>query len=384
MSRSTRHRRRALGAIAAATALLGATASAAAAQDLEVVADGLANPRGLTVDPNGSLYVAEAGSGGTGPCRPSPEGGEPECLGASGAITAVDPATGAKRTVVGGLPSLAAANGEGATGPHDVSFRNGRPWFVIGLGGTPEDRAALGDGARNLGWTLRIDKRGKVVRVADLTAYEAAKDPDAAVPGSDGVDSNPFSIDATHGKPIVTDAGGNDLLSVTAGGKVKTLAVFDFATAPAPAGIPGLPEGTPLPVQPVPTGVVRGPDHAAYLGNLTGFPFAPGLAKVRRVLSNHAPTVVVEGLTNVIDVAFGPDGTLYVLQISATGLFADGGHPGKLLRIGAGGSRVELAAGQLTSPTGLAVSTQGDIYVSDHGTSATEGRIVRVASAQTT
>ena len=40
---------------------------------VSVVATDLDNPRGLNFGPDGGLYVAEAGTGGAGPCGPGPE-----------------------------------------------------------------------------------------------------------------------------------------------------------------------------------------------------------------------------------------------------------------------------------------------------------------------
>ena len=55
--------RRSRRILAAGAALALALAAPAAGQDLEVVADGLDNPRGLAFGPGGHLYVAEAARG---------------------------------------------------------------------------------------------------------------------------------------------------------------------------------------------------------------------------------------------------------------------------------------------------------------------------------
>ena len=54
----------------------------------------------------------------------------------------------------------------------------------------------------------------------------------------------------------------------------------------------------------MPTSVVKGPDGAYYVGQLTGFPFPPGGANVWRVKPGHDPEVFKGGFTNIIDIAF--------------------------------------------------------------------------------
>ena len=71
----------------------------------EVIASGLNNPRGLAFSPNGGLYVAEAGAGGSGPCFAGPEG--PACFGDSGSVTRID-ASRASAGCSTGLPSYGA------------------------------------------------------------------------------------------------------------------------------------------------------------------------------------------------------------------------------------------------------------------------------------
>lgn len=61
-----------------------------------------------------------------------------------------------------------------------------------------------------------------------------------------------------------------------------------------------------------------------YVGQLTGFPFTVGAANVYRVpKEGGTPEVVASGFTHIVDLAFGPDGSLYVLEIARNGLLAD-------------------------------------------------------------
>jgi hypothetical protein len=363
-----------------------ASPAVAGAQDLDVVAEGLSNPRGLSFGPDGNLYVAEAGRGGSGACIPSPEGGE-ACYGNTGGITRINVRKDTEQQIISRLPSLASQEaaegmpaGSNAIGPQDVSFNNRWAYYTVGLGANPNVRSQLGSVGRRLGVLYRFDRKRRPQRVSDIAAYEAKNNPDASQPGAE-VDSNPYSVDASQSnRLLVTDAGGNTLLRVRRTGEIRTLAWFPFGMTPAPPFL-GLPPGSEIPYQSVPTGVVRGPDGAAHLGQLTGFPFPVGAANVFRVVGAETPTVQASGFTTVVDVAYGPDGSFYVLQISSDGLAAQPPGPGKLIRID-DGTQTELAAGQLQAPTGVTVARNGDIYVSNQGSSPNDGQVVRIPAPE--
>jgi hypothetical protein len=368
------------GALLACLAVAVVGAAPAAAHDpgqaFSVVAKGLDNPRGMAFGPDGGLYVAEAGRGGKDCVIPSPEGGGNSCFGTTGAITRVDVWHGEKQRVVEELPSIAAPDGSAALGPSDISFgKRGRAFFTVGLGGDPALREQFPQTA-GMAKLYALKHGGEVKPIADIGAFEAANNPDAGQPSS-GVDTNPNSVDASRHKIVVVDAGGNDLLAVSKRKGISLLAVFPFFTTPAPPGIPDVPQGTPLPTQPVPTSVVRGPDGAYYVGQLTGFPFPVGAANGWRIEPGAAPEVYASGFTQITDLAFGRDGSLYVLEI-ATGSMAGPATPGALIRVAPDGTRTELAPGTLTSPTGLTLGHHA-AYVSNHGAEASAGEVVRIA-----
>ena len=102
-----------------------------------------------------------------------------------------------------------------------------------------------------------------------------------------------------------------------------------------------------------------------------------------RVVPGRAPTVYATGFTNVIDLAFGPDRKLYVLEIAHDGLLAaaPGTLPGGgLWKVPAGGGTPELLVSQgLPMPGGLAVADDGTVYVSTCAVCPDGGSIVSIA-----
>lgn len=343
----------------------------------KVVASGLDNPRGLTFDRNGALFVAEAGTGGSAPCLPNPEGGDEVCWGKSGKITKLQ--GGKKRTAISRLPSIAVPDGSQAIGPSDVAFdRDGKMFFTVGLGADPAVRAQLPKLGREAnGWLLRGKStkhgaKGAFKQVADIAGHEATENPDGTEP-----DSNPNSVATLRNAQVVADAGGNSLVRVNRNGRTSTLATFDARQVPAPPFL-GLPPGTEIPMQSVPTSVVRGPDGAFYVGELTGFPFAVGEARIFRVVPGKAPKVYADGLTNVIDIGFDRKGRLYALEIAHGGLLGAEEDPrGALLRVRANGNHRIIAHDELTTPGGLAI--RGDkAYVSNCSVCAGDGQVLRL------
>ncbi len=354
----TQLRPRAARLVASATlvAIAGAAVPVAAgAQEApwEVVASGLDNPRHLSFAPGGELYVAEAGRGGQVSCSIHPALGE-FCLGFSGAVTEVND-RGPDPRVVTQLPSIAS---EGETlGPSDVVFTSHRDFVVsIGLGGSDQFRAGFGPQGALLATLLSGRLGGGTSLFADVLANEFAANPD----GTD-IDSNPVGFTRHGNQFVLADAGGNAVVQV----ERRTA---EFSTV-APFG------PTPIGADAVPTAVERGRDGAYYVSQLTGVPFQPGAANIWRVMPGQAPTVFASGLTNVTDLEFARDGSLYAVEISSIGLL--NGPIGSLKKITPGGNQHETIVGDLFAPYGVALAHRA-AYVSTCSVCTGEGEVIRI------
>jgi hypothetical protein len=343
--------------------------------NLTVVAQGLNNPRGVAVASDGTIYVAEAGTGGNGTCVPGEEGGQ-VCYGTTGAIVKI--ANGTQSVLAGNLPSLAGADGTSALGPSAVAVGHNRVSVVV-QAGTPDAFKALGDDAKLLGHLITIDSNGQITDVANLAAYEFANNPNG-----DDVNSDPYAVLDLGDKWVVADAAANDLLQVTADGTISVLATFPQQMVDAPPFL-NMPPGSKMPAQSVPTSVVQGPDGAFYVGELTGFPFPVGGARIWRVVPGQAPTVYASGFTNIDGLAFDANGNLLVLEIAKNGLNAAQAAPpgdpagaGALLRVLPDGTKVEVASLGLVMPGGVAVGPDGSIYITNFGILPGAGTLVRL------
>jgi fermentation-respiration switch protein FrsA (DUF1100 family) len=342
---------------------------------IEVLASGLESPRKLNFGPDGALYVAEAGRGGTGASIPSPsQPGAVLSYGATGAITRIQ--DGVAERVVTELPSLALPDGSDAAGVNAIEFDTDvNAYAIVGFASNLANRDSLlqvPDFSRLIAID-RFDGGASWTRLTDFGAYEQSNNPD----GQD-VNTNLFDLLIEKNTAYVLDAGGNDLLSQRAFGEPTLETVFPARTATDPL------TGQTVVQQSVPTSVTVDPDGALYVSELTGYPLQAGAAQVYRINAEGQPEVYAEGFTNIADIAFDDAGGLYVLEYDADGILT-GSNAGALIYVSPDGqTRTTIAADELINPTGLEIGPDGNLYISNKGFVAGQGEVLRLSLEDTT
>jgi len=270
---------------------------------------------------------------------------------------------------------------------------------------------------------VRITPAGSQV-IADIETYETENDPDkfaiedwkdpkcapASGPFTPGPQSNPYGLAPVSDDVfLVADAAGNTLLRVTDDGEMELVALFTPPTTgpngdggasatpgpwlefPFDGGTPNAPSDDPTEgncyVQPVPNSVAVGEDGYIYVGELTGVG-ALGVSRVWRIKPGTTGAVcpsadcqmVFNGFTSIINMAFGPDGSLYVVEYDEAGWLTslgvgtpEGGTVNKC-DVGNGTCEVATLGGEelsgLTFPTALTFDKRGDAWLLENNLAA--------------
>ena len=354
-----------------------------AGDTIEVVVEGIDNPRNLAFDSNGDLYIPATGVGGTEGCGNADVG--PVCAGLTGSILKVTyeqlgylTAPVKATTIARNLISISYPGGTQALGLQGLAAKDGRVFGVF-IGpefiGTSQQEGccrsnvtgALREAAlQQLGNLMEVSPSGELTKVADVDHFEFVNNP-VDVPNSDPY----WVVIDSDGSFVIADAAANTLVRARHDGTVSLIAAFDDLIAGVQPG--GTTSGG---TEAVPTGVAIGPDGNYYVTLLAGN--KPFLGRILQVTPSGAVRTIANGLSFLGGIAIAPNGTIYATEFSGdiVRMRPDATRPGEFL------APEFLYRQQLVTPTGIAIGPDGLLYVSDNsflpGFPLMGGRVVRM------
>jgi hypothetical protein len=310
---------------------------------MTVFATGLNNPRGLKFGPDGNLYVAEAGTGGTqstaGLCPQAPPPMGPY-LGSNngGRVSRID-MWGNRTTVSDKLPSSqSASNPPEINGPADVAFVNNQLYVLLDGAGCLHGVTSLPNGI------VRIGNNGTPSLVANLGDWLLAHPP--ANPSTDFDPTGVWYSMVARGDDLYAlNANQGTFVKVGLDGSIQLISDMSATVGHI-----------------VPTALTERGNF--YMGNLGIFPIQ-GNSAVYKMTPSGIVKEMVSGFSAVLGLVIDQQSRMYVLEMTV-------GHPfptpgtGRITRVEPNGDKQVIVSG-LSFPTAMTMGPDGNLYVSNWG-----------------
>ena len=292
---------RALGVIGLSIAALAPMARGVTAQNatpvapgatpmaggIEVLAAGLTNPRGFSWTPDGTLYLALAGTGGGDSIPVAP--GFTVDHGLTASIVSI--AAGCATPVSVGLVSSVWEEPGWVWGAMDVAVLGGEPYVLLSGAGPSFLSPSSFSGV------YKLNADGTLTLAADLTTWLPQHPPKFMAPDA-GSDGSLFDFEPAGDSLVLSIADIGLILRITP-------STGDIAS------IADLSDG-----HLVPTGLAVDAEGNIFVGYETTPPYDEGSSKVSKIAPDGTVTDSWTGLTAVTDIALGPDGMLYAAEMS--------------------------------------------------------------------
>jgi glucose/arabinose dehydrogenase len=332
--------------------LLLACSAWAQSANVSVFASGLNDPRGLKFGPDGNLYVAEGGAGGSsstiGLCTQVVAPIGPYTGGFTARISKIT-ADGTITTVADNLPSdqTSPASGSLISGVADVAFIGNTLYAILAGAGCSHGVAGTDNAV------IRVNADGSTTMIADLSAFQKKHPAKNPQPDDFEPDGTWYSMIAVNGVLYAVEPNHGELDSITTLGlinKVSDISQIQGHIVPTALAYDG---------------------QNFFVSNLDTFPIKDGSSKIMKITPTGSLTTVNIDFTTVLGLAFDAKGLLYVLEDTTGNPFPTPGT-GKILRINGQHTYKEIATG-LSLPTAMTFGPDGNLYVSNLGFGAPPG-----------